>query len=119
MSDSDDCEVLPDPNPNPHEFSLIAKKEQLDSAAEPTPEKVLPRPRKDSDTETVVTLDLCHNQKKKNSVSLSTYIIRPNKEEKSLKSHLDKLNSKSTETVTAMLSRESKRRKIEVNAYSA
>ena len=70
----------------------------------------------DSDTETISTIDLCQAPKKKVQVSLSTYIARPNKavESTSLKPQLEKLNSKSSITVTSMLSRDSKRRRVEV-----
>ena len=120
MSDSDDsCLVLPDPNPDSSKFSLfetpLVPKEEQSSASSACLSKGDQRPDKltdpDSDTETISTIDLCVRKKKPN-VSLSTYISRPNKA--SLKPQLEQLNSKSTVTVTSMLSRESKRRKVEV-----
>jgi hypothetical protein len=102
--------VLPDPNPDILEFSLIAKKEPPSSVANSTPDKDKGKSTSpDSDTETISTLDLCHENTKKQTVSLSTYVVRNN----SLKPQLEKLNSKSAETVSDKLARESKRRKIQ------
>ena len=110
-SESDDCIVLPDPNPGISEFAIgppVAKEEMKDA------EKEVEDNHSDnqSDTETISTIDLC--PKKKVSVSMSTYVHRP---DNSLKKQLEKLNSSSMEGVSSKLSRESKRRKVEVKFY--
>ena len=107
-NDSDDCLILPDPDLS--DFTPIKEEtENLSSDKNKEHSSI-------SDTETVSTIDLCQ-RKKKHKVSLSTYVARSSKE--SLKPHLDKLNSKSSaESVDLKLSREGKRRKIEVSSNS-
>lgn len=106
-NDSDDCLILPDPDLS--DFTPI-KEENENPATEIRKEQ-----NSNSDTETVSTIDLCQ-RRKKNNVSLSTYVARPSKE--SLKPHLDKLNSvSSAESVDSKLFREGKRRKVEVTQF--
>lgn len=105
-SDTDDCLVLPDPNPDPSNFTIapcVAKEEMKDESKD--------RKESLSDTETISTIDLC--PKKKASVSLNTYVNR--QDASVLKKQLERLNSTPSESVSTKLSRDSKRRKIEVD----